>query len=211
VIFTEDRLSELREKVKARMSEKRFLHTLGVERCAKRIGELVLPEDVSKLRVAALLHDISKEIPMDTQLRILENHSFSLTEEDKSTLGVIHSYTAPYVIMDDFAEFADSDILSAVFNHTLGCEKMSTFDKIIFVSDYAEDTRTYSSCISVREFLFKDFEKLNRENGLKRLDDAFLASLNGVLEALTRMGQPINSKIYLTKKYLEKHKLQNLN
>ena len=200
--FSEKQLSELKEKVKLRMSEKRFSHTLGVERCAKKLAELILPERASELRAAALLHDVSKEMPLELQFNLLSENTFIMTDEDRETVGVIHSFSAPYVIRRDFPDFATEDILSAVFNHTLACRDMSVFDKIIFVSDYAEDTRIYSSCIKVREFLFGGIEELNAEERLKRLDDAFSASINGVLEALTRMGQPINSRIYEAKNYL---------
>ena len=208
MFFTDEKLSELREKVKSRMSEKRFSHTLGVERCAKRLGELILPERVSELRAAALLHDISKEIPIDRQFEILENNLFPLTDEDRSTFGVIHSFTAPYVVKKDFQEFASLDILSAVYNHTLGCESMSVFDKIIFVSDYAEDTRPFASCVAVRNNLFDGIEHLGAEELLIRLDSAYLGAMNGALEALSRMGQPINSRIYIAKNSLEKKNLQ---
>ena len=77
------------------MSEKRFSHTLGVERCAERLGRLVLSERINELRAAALLHDISKEIPIDIQFEILEKNKFPLTDEDRTTVGVIRSFTAP--------------------------------------------------------------------------------------------------------------------
>ena len=207
MFFSEEELSSLKEKVKLRMSDKRFSHTLGVERCAGKLGNLVLPDRVSELRAAAILHDISKEMPIASQFDIICENSFELTDEDRETTGVIHSFSAPYVVKRDFHEFATDDVLSAVFNHTLACENMSTFDKIIFVSDYVEDTRIYSSCVRVRELLFNGIETLDSTGRLKRLDEAFLAAINGALEALERMGQPINSRIYKAKKYLEMNKL----
>lgn len=210
MLFTDDALEKLRIKIKERMSEKRFSHTLGVERCAKKLGELILPDRISELCAAALLHDISKEIPIEKQFEMLENNKFPLTDEDRKTVGVIHSFTAPYVIKDDFTDFYTSDIVSAVYNHTLACENMSVFDKIIFVSDYAEDTRRFESCIRVREFLLSGIEKLSHEERLVRLDNAVLAAINGALEALERMGQPINSRIFISKKYLEMNILQKI-
>lgn len=207
MVFTDEKLSELKEKIKERMSVKRFSHTLGVERCAARLGELILPDRVSELRAAALLHDVSKEISIDKQLLILEENQFPLDEEDKATTGVIHSFSAPFVIRKDFSEFATPDILSAVYNHTLACDNMTTFDKIIFVSDYTEDTRVFESCIRVRELLFNGIDSLSAEERLERLDAAVLGAINGALDALKRMGQPINSKIYIAKKYLEKKKV----
>ncbi len=207
-VFTEESIAKLREAIKTRMSEKRFSHTLGVEKCAERLGNLILPHKTNELRAAALLHDISKEMPIEEQFGILNENAFPLTDEDKETLGVIHSFSAPYVIKDSFSDFATEDILSAVFNHTLGCDRMSTFDKIIFVSDYAEQTRAFESCIAVRNFLFNGIEEMSADDRVKRLDASVLAALNGALEALTRMKQPINSRIYITKKYLESNKLQ---
>ncbi len=205
--FTDKQLLELKEKIKPRMSEKRFSHTLGVERSAARLGELIAPERISELRAAALLHDISKEIPIDEQIRILEDNAYPLDEEDRLTVGVIHSFSAPYVIKECFSEFAEDDILSAVYNHTLGCKNMSIFDKIIFVSDYTEDTRTFDSCIRVREFLNDGIELLDYKKRLERLDAAVLGAIDGAIEALERMGQPINSKIYIAKKDLEMKKV----
>ena len=210
MVFTDEKLSELRENIKSRMSEKRFLHTLGVERCAKRLGELIMPNRVSELRAAALLHDISKEIPIDKQFEILENNTFSLTDEDRKTIGVIHSFTAPYFILEQFPDFASPDILSAVFNHTLGCDNMSDFDKIIFVSDYVEETRTFASCITVRDYLFDGIEGLNEDDLHVRLDTAVLSAINGSIGALNKSNHPINSRIYKAKNSLEKQNLQSL-
>ncbi len=200
-------LEILRDEVRKRVSEKRFLHILGVERCAERIGKKLLPKKIENLRAAALLHDITKELPASEHINMLQAAGFNLKEEDKATVGVLHSFSAPIVIKKDFPEFAVSDILSAVFKHTVGDKDMSIFDKIIFVSDYAEDTRTYDSCITVRERLFDKFEYLSDFEAERRLDEACIASIDGALSALEREKRPINSRMYETKKSLLSNKL----
>ena len=197
-------LEELRVAVSKTVSVKRFSHVLGVERCAARLGEAIMPERTDELRAAALLHDISKELPVADQIAMLSADGFTLTEEDALTEGVLHSFTAPIVIRKHFPEFATPDILAATENHTVGRENMSVFEKIIFVSDYAEDTRKYSSCIAVRERLFEKFEGLLPEEKLKRLDRACLEAIDGAAEALGRMNMPINSRMYKTRDYLLK-------
>ena len=195
-------LSDLRNSVSKIVSAKRFSHICGVERCAMRLGEAIIPERLAEVRAAALLHDISKELPHQEQLRLLAEDGFPLEAEDIETEGVLHSFTAPIVIARDFPEYATADILSATRNHTVGRENMSIFEKIIFVSDYAEDTRAYESCIRVRERLFEGFEALSLEEKIARLDEACINSIDGALSALKRMGCPINSRMYKTRESL---------
>lgn len=201
-------LEDLRIAVSARVSEKRFSHILGVERCAVSLGKIFLPDSVDELAAAALLHDVTKEIPTDLQIKMLEEAGFALTEEDKSTEGVLHSFTAPIVIKRDFSQFATDNVLLAVGNHTVGRGNMSIFEKIIFISDYAEDTRRYESCKQVRRALFDGIEDLGGDDLIKRLDMAMLMSVDGALSALERMGQRINSRMYLTRNSLSMNKLQ---
>lgn len=202
-------LEDLRTEISLRVCAKRFSHILGVERCAVSLGKLFLPERIDELSAAALLHDVTKEIPIDQQIKMLEESGFLLTEEDKNTPGVLHSFSAPLIIKRDFPLFATEDILQAVENHTVGKENMSIFEKIIFISDYAEDTRKYESCIRVRAVLFDNIENLCDKDLKRRLDEATLMSIDGTLEALERTGQPINSRIYLTKKSLSGNILQS--
>ena len=200
-------VEKLKTSVSERLSAKRFSHTLGVMRCAERLSLAVLPEKVFEIKAAALLHDISKELGREESLRILEEHDETLCEEDLMCEGVLHSFTAPIVIMRDFPEYATEDILNATRNHTLGRENMTLFEKIIFLSDYIEDTRVFDSCIRVRSMMFSGFESLTYREKLKRIDECCVAAIDGALEALTRLKRPINSKMYNTKDYLIKNLL----
>ena len=81
---------------------------------------------------------------------------------------------------------------------------MSLFDKIIFISDYAEDGRIYESCRKVRDFLLTDIENLSYEKRIERLNDACIMSIDGALEALNRMRVKINPRMYETRNSLLK-------
>ena len=202
--YCSEKLNELRKKISERISEKRFSHILGVERCAIFLGNLLLPDNIAELSAAALLHDITKELPYEKQIELLKEVNFDFTEEDITTVGVLHSFTAPAVIKRDFPDFATENILSAVLNHTVGRADMSVFEKIIFISDYCEDTRKYDSCKNVRAALMDGIEMLSYEDRLKRLDKACLLSIDGALDALKRCNLPINSRMYLTRNSLIK-------
>lgn len=204
MVYSDESLGSLRETVKNRLSENRFLHTLGVERAAERLGKIFLPDKISELRAAALLHDIAKEIPIDVQLEMLKKANFELNDEDMMAEGVIHSFTAPIVVKNDFQKFALPYILSSVLNHTVGSKDMTVFDKIIFISDYIEDTRTYPSCIEVRETLYSLLQNALESEKIIALNKACLASIDATISSLKKRNLPINPRMKKTKKSLEK-------
>ena len=69
--FTRADLEKLKCEVGQRLSEKRYLHTLGVAECAVRLAELCLPECRKYAEAAGLLHDITKELPIEEQYTLL--------------------------------------------------------------------------------------------------------------------------------------------
>ena len=199
MIFTEKEINRLEASLKSRMSEWRYVHTLGVKKSAEYLGKLLLPELVSQLCVAALLHDVSKELSDAEQRRLIEEDSIAVTADDWKSRGVIHSFTAPSVIARDFPEFGTENILSAVGCHTLGKPDMSLFDKIIYISDYVEENRTYDLCVKVRDFLLSGFDGLSYADKLKRLDGAIVLSIDLNVERLIGEGREVNKRMLLTR------------
>lgn len=198
-MIDERMLDELRKKVRGYMSKKRFLHTLGVEKMAEFLAQILIPDEVMEIRAAALLHDVAKEIPKDEQLK-LSSECEGLTDEDISTLPALHSFAGVGIIKRDFPLFAGEKILNAVFNHTLGGKNMSLFEEIIFISDFIEEGRTYPSCISTREILVKEISGAkDREEQICALHRATLMSIDFTIDFLNKRGLAVNSRTYKTK------------
>ncbi len=200
--FSEHQLERLRAAVEARLGEKRFRHTLGVEQAAMLLGEYLCPERVPELRAAALLHDITKELTPAEQLEILAAENIS-DPDDLASAPVHHSLTAPSVIKREFPEFATEDVLSAVRNHTTGASPMSVFDEIIFISDYIEDGRVYEGCRSVRRELL---DGLYREEKLPArltlLHRAVLSALNNTAEGILARGLHLHGRTNGARNYV---------
>ena len=200
--FGLDQLSRLRQRVRETLGVGRYLHTLGVERAAIRLGEQLCPEDISELSVAALLHDITKELSEEEQLEILKNIP-EICDSDIKSASVHHSLTAPYVIERDFAEFATERVLEAVRNHTTGDEGMSVFDEIIFISDYIEDGRTYEGCVNVRDALYSELEGARTsEDKLRALRRAVLSALDNTVVGLVKSGRVIHERTVYARNYI---------
>ena len=186
-MITPVQIKKLREKVASVLSEKRMKHVLAVEDMAYRLGLLYFhdSETLLLLKAAALLHDVTKELSDAEQLAILESHSVKPLPEELASMPTIHALTAALVIPDRFPEFSAPCVIDAVRYHTTGREGMSIFEKIIFLADYIDDKRTYSSCISLRkEFFSAKPENMNEQERIRHLDRAALASIDNTLSYL---------------------------
>ena len=196
-------LNNLSGCVAARMSESRFAHTLGVLKMAKLLSDFCLPEHVEQISAAALLHDVTKELSHDEQVRILKKCDVVLPYDVDKCPQVLHSFTAPLIIRNEFEVYATKEILSAVEKHTIGSEDMSVFDEIIFISDYAEEGRNYSNCIKVREYMLSSMKNGEIESNCTILHKACLVAIENTISHLKSKDAFIAPEVYLAKKALE--------
>jgi nicotinate-nucleotide adenylyltransferase len=192
-IITEEMIGLLRIRAVEGMSEKRRVHTLAVERMAMRLGAIYAPDKINILRAAALLHDVTKEIKLAGQLELCEKYGIEFSENDKLAPKTFHAKTAAKVIEDRFPEFADDEIISAIRWHTTGREGMSVCEKIIYLADYIDDSRSFSDCVKLREFFWgADISKMTESKKNDHLRDTLVLSFDMTLKALIADGAPIS-------------------
>ncbi len=152
--LTEEKLSFLREKVKEYQTEKRYLHTLAVEREAAALGEIYLPDKIPHLRCSALLHDITKVLSLEKQLQYCQKFDIMVRNGDELSPKIFHAKTAAEVAKRDFPDFVNEEILSGVRWHTTGRRNMTVFECIVYLADYIEDTRTFEDCVKLRNYFY---------------------------------------------------------
>lgn len=180
-------LSSLREDVRAYMSEKRYRHTLGVEKMALRMSEYFKEIDPFYIRAAALLHDVTKELSEEDHRAIISKMQIKLSKSQQKSPAILHSFTAEDRIKKEFSYFGESEqLISAIRAHTTGCAKMSLFDKILFVADYIEDGREYSRCTAAREYFFSMIE--GGTSPIKALNTILLQILESTIRFLNERG-----------------------
>lgn len=157
--ITESMLSELREKIRPYLKNKRYNHTLAVEEEVACLGKIYLPDDVNRLRAAALLHDITKKLDLSEHLQICKSFDIIVGDQPEKEEKLFHSKTAPVIIREQFDGYYDEDIISAVRWHTTGREKMSVFESLVYLADYIEKTRTFDDCVVLRNYFYSEIEK----------------------------------------------------
>ena len=198
--YSEKQLNDLRQEMGKRLTEKRYNHTLGVEEMAIQIGEKCLPDSIDKLRAAALLHDISKEYSEAEYDFLIKKYKIVMTDDEIAEPALWHSFTAPSAVREEFPEFADPDILSAVYNHTVGSPDMTVFDEIILLSDYIERGRKYERCVSLRQgFLDELNSSVDSAEAVIALHKAVAKSLDNNIQEFISRGKSYHKRTELTR------------
>lgn len=192
-MITEKMLDSLREEISKRLSEKRFRHTVEVEKMAARLGALYAPEKIPMLRAAGLLHDLTKEYSSDRQLMICAQQALVISKEDLSAPKTFHARTAAALIPEEFPEFADEELCSCVRWHTTGRRGMTLCEQLIYLADYIDLSRTFEDCMALRSFFFdKKPETMEAGARLSHLRDTLILSFDMTIRALLEGGKTVS-------------------
>ena len=174
---------------KRMVNKKRYNHTLGVVESAIKLAK-IYGGDINKARIAASLHDVTKNMDMDEQLELITK-TLGPDAIDELPGGAIHSYSG-YIYAMDYIGIDDIDILNAIKNHTLGRPNMSLLEKIIYVADFIEPGRTSEESKICANIAYNE-----------SLDKAVLYAINVVVSELTEAKRYIAPITFETKKYFE--------
>ncbi|MHC5372717.1 bis(5'-nucleosyl)-tetraphosphatase (symmetrical) YqeK [Enterococcus sp. LJL120] len=153
--FTSFDREMIMQRVQMAMSEKRFLHVLGVEKTAielaKRFGG-----DIEQAALAGLTHDYAKERPDEEFELVIYRDGYDLNLL-KYGNAIWHG-----LIGADFVErelkITDQAVLKAIRLHTTGAAQMTLLDKILYVADYIEPGRDFPGVEEARKLAEVDLD-----------------------------------------------------
>jgi len=156
--------------MKKLLTLKRYNHTLGVEKVAVELAEKY-GADPAKARMGALLHDCSK------QFTLMRMHELCDCDETIATYGhlgeLLHGFAGSVYAKNEF-RITDEEILNSIRYHTIGRRGMSLIEKIIYVADAIEPSRTHEEAKVIRRLAYED------------LDEAILHEIDRKLEYLIK-------------------------
>ncbi|MBR2906911.1 MAG: HD domain-containing protein [Clostridia bacterium] len=192
--FSENALATLRESVKSDLSEYRYAHIAAVERMIERLGALYLSDEIPMLRAAALLHDLTKEFSKEKHEKILSSHGIIVTDEMRLSPKLYHAVTASLLIPELYPQFSHPTLLSAVRYHTTGYTDATTFDLLLYLADYIDDSRTFDDCVLLREYFWgKHPERMDATGRRRHLWDTVIRSVDLTAASLIEEGSPISA------------------
>ena len=146
----------LRLRAYRMLDEGRIRHVAGCEETAVRLAERwgANPTDA---REAAILHDITKRLDVETQLKICREYGVQTDELERANPKMLHSKTAAAFSRRHFC--VSDAVESAIRWHTTGCADMTLLEKIIYLADYMEPNRKFEGVDEMRRLAFSDIDK----------------------------------------------------
>ncbi|WP_300380213.1 bis(5'-nucleosyl)-tetraphosphatase (symmetrical) YqeK [Clostridium sp.] len=179
---------EIDSYIKEHLLENRYNHTLGVVETAVRLAE-INGIDKEKAKIAAMSHDIAKNMSIYDLKDILNKNNITLTQDEEATPELWHSMVGP-ILANEIFKIEDKEILSAMRWHTTGKENMSTLEKIIYIADMIEPGRKFQGVENLRKLTFNN------------LDEGLLNGMTHSIKYLLDKGSPININSIQARNYL---------
>lgn len=145
--------------LETKLSQKRLHHTLGVVETAENLAG-VYGYCKQSAKWAALLHDCAKEVALPEVLEWNRQGKIALdVEMIQYNRALLHAEVGAYVASELYL-MHDSVVLNAITCHTTGKPKMNMLDKILFVADKIEPSRTYAGVETLRELALNEMDKV---------------------------------------------------
>ena len=149
-------LAWLRERAYAHLAPKRVPHVQGAEQEAVRLAQR-WGEDEGDAAEAAILHDITKNLPGDEQRRLCDEYHLAVDEVERASEKLLHSKTGAALSRELFG--IPDHIYRAIDCHTTGAPDMTTLEKILYIADYIEPTRSgFEGLEELRRLAYTDLD-----------------------------------------------------
>ena len=155
-LYSQD-IGTIEEKIKKRLTPKRFHHSLNVAKKAVELAKLYGCDD-KKAYLAGLVHDCAKDITKEAAKTKCFDYDVELDEFEKSNPALIHAKLGEKVAKIELG-ITDEDVLGAIKYHTLGRPDMTMLEKIVFVADMIEESRCFDGVERLREIAQKNIDE----------------------------------------------------
>jgi predicted HD superfamily hydrolase involved in NAD metabolism len=172
-----DEQSLIKAKLKELLPRDRYEHSLRVERSALALAKHYRVP-VSKASTAALLHDCSRFLSPGQMLAKAIALGLKVGRTEKFQPKLLHARLSAIFARKLF-KVTDRQVLTAIERHTVGAEKMSCLDQIIYLADHIEEERDYQGVHEVRKLAYRD------------INAAVAASTSHMIAALLKKGLPV--------------------
>lgn len=151
---------------------KRIPHVLGCRETAVKLA-VRWGEDVLDAETAAILHDITKKMPVKEQLQFCERCGIIIPNFSEAYEATFHAFSGAAAAAMEFG--VSERIRDAIMWHTTGKADMTLLEKIIWLADYMEPTRKTEGLAEIRELAFTDLDAALRramENSINYMERA---------------------------------------
>ena len=136
------------------LGQKRLLHTLNVGILSLKYAGIYDKSLCDRALIAGELHDCAKELDEALQTEMSMERTGDLFLDKK----LLHSPAGAVMAQREFG-ISDPEILDAITYHTTGRGNMTLLDKIVYLADKLEPSRTYADLTKERELAETDIDE----------------------------------------------------
>ncbi len=126
---------------------KLFEHSLEVAAYAEHLAK-VHGVDPDWIYAAGLYHDLGKTMDLDAMRRTAEEEAIIFDEDESNSPSLLHSAASAALFRKEHNP--PEEFIRAVRGHTTGFAPFGKEEQILYIADFAEPTRPYEECASVR-------------------------------------------------------------
>ncbi len=151
------KIEEIQRTASSMLRQKRFSHTLAVVKAARELAEYY-GENTEKAALAAMAHDICKEMAKEEMLQWIKKSDIIFDDDLLSLDEVLHGFAAAEFIRERFLIY-NTDVINAVRYHTTARANMSNNEKIVYIADLISEDREYSDVEKMRKIAYVSLDK----------------------------------------------------
>ncbi|WP_069997944.1 nicotinate-nucleotide adenylyltransferase [Cellulosilyticum sp. I15G10I2] len=186
IYLTTEERERMCSYVASKMSPKRYAHTRGVIEMAIEFAN-VYKINCDEVFIAALFHDIAKELPLAEKENLCRQYKIELDDFEKRHLDLAHGKIGAAMLENEW-KITKPSILDSIRYHTVGREEMCDLEKVIYLADMTEEGRSpYKGKEQIKSLALYD---LNRA-----MYKALYSSYNYVTHLLGEEIHPITFKL----------------
>lgn len=151
-----DLLKEVDEYLKKNMTQKRYIHSIGVMNKSKELANKHNIDEKTAM-VVGLGHDIAKELNVKEINNYIKKYNIKVDEIEQENLGLLHGKIGAVICREKY-NFT-KDMQKAIEYHTLGNINMDKLAKIIYIADKIEDNRKGKNLKYLNKLAQEDLDK----------------------------------------------------
>lgn len=146
---------QLRAVSYSMMYAKRIPHVRGTEEEAVKLAQR-WGGDVCHARRAAILHDCTKYYTQQEHFAVCQQYGVELDALERQSEKLLHAKTGAALACHVFEE--PTEVQAAIYYHTTGKGDMTVLEKILYLADYMEPTRSFPGVERLRELAYTDLD-----------------------------------------------------
>lgn len=144
-----DYLKSLKNDLKNRFSQKRFIHTEGVVEVAVKLAKKN-NVNIENTIIAALLHDYAKSLSENELIKYAKRINGDIDSTEMEIVEVLHAPVGAFLVKEKY-DIINKKILEAIRYHTIGSPGLGKLALIIFAADFIEPNRNFPGVEKLRK------------------------------------------------------------